>query len=650
MPRIVYWVAGLLGIAQLIGIILILLTPPDSTNTSVVRFDQASRCMEIPLLNPINSEGIAAMLDHPIVTQDNCWQPVTLPKNNSVQDAKVDLLHGYLVRTWYRVQYQVPSDWPVTKPLMVYVPRIIANAWQIRIAGQVLTDNRVDWRSTWNRPVSASFFSLPEQRGKTIDIEIGVIASKAEGFSISRITTGDPSAISRAKAFRDYLQVIMPQASGAVMLLLSMFFLSFWFARRSEKEYLFLAFASLAFAVMNTRFTFTMTYDADLDFWYNALMQDIPVPWLHCLTFLFLARMFNFSYPWLEKLLWLEVIIMSLISLLPISLQYDLSILKNTFGLLIVVVSDFLIILQAIVNKIFTLRIIAVLQVFGIIAGFHDLALSMNLINPEQIYLAPYSMLASLAGYLFTIQRRYVNAINSQEQLNVDLARRLVEREELTQRLTESEAELRTQQNRLLALERSQTLAEERQRLMHDMHDGLGSSLLTTLAAIEKDNLPQEAVADALRVCIEDLRLVIDSLDPVAHDLVTLLATIRYRLGQRLDAAGLELLWEIGDLPPLPWMEPPDALNVLRLVQEALVNVLKHAKATSIRVATRNLGHHVEIQIEDNGCGFDPKTITPGRGMHSQTRRTERLGGELQIESTPGRGTLLHLQLPISKA
>jgi signal transduction histidine kinase len=174
--------------------------------------------------------------------------------------------------------------------------------------------------------------------------------------------------------------------------------------------------------------------------------------------------------------------------------------------------------------------------------------------------------------------------------------------------------------------------------------------LLTTLAAIEKDNLPQAAVADALRVCIEDLRLVIDSLEPVAHDLVTLLATIRYRLGQRLDAAGLELLWEIGDLPPLPWMEPPDALNVLRLVQEALVNVLKHAKATSVRVATRNLGHHVEIHIEDNGCGFDPKTITPGRGMHSQTRRTERLGGELQIESTPGRGTLLHLQLPINKA
>ena len=263
--------------------------------------------------------------------------------------------------------------------------------------------------------------------------------------------------------------------------------------------------------------------------------------------------------------------------------------------------------------------------------------------------LGPYTVLVQFASFLYAIQRRYAAAINDQEKLNIDLAQRLTEREALTQRLTTSEAELRAQQNRLLALERSQTLSEERQRLMHDMHDGLGSSLLTTLAAIEKDNMPQEAVADALRACIEDLRLVIDSLEPVAHDLVTLLATIRYRLGQRLDAAGLELRWEIDDLPPLPWLEPPDALNVLRLVQEALVNVLKHANATFVRVATRDLGEQVEIQIQDDGCGFDKNTVTPGRGLHSQVSRTERLGGNLHVESKPGCGTLLRLLLPVRK-
>jgi len=192
-------------------------------------------------------------------------------------------------------------------------------------------------------------------------------------------------------------------------------------------------------------------------------------------------------------------------------------------------------------------------------------------------------------------------------------------------------------------------LAKERERLMHDMHDGMGSSLLTTLAAIEKENMPQEAVADALRACIEDLRLVIDSLEPTAHDLVTLLATIRYRLGQRLQSEKLKLIWEIDDLPELPWLEPPDALNVLRLLQEALVNVLKHANATCVRVATRNLGRQVEILVEDNGCGYDLKTIKPGRGLPSQAKRVERLGGELKTVSTLGIGTRHTLLLPINK-
>lgn len=208
--------------------------------------------------------------------------------------------------------------------------------------------------------------------------------------------------------------------------------------------------------------------------------------------------------------------------------------------------------------------------------------------------------------------------------------------------------QLHMHQQQLLKFERENALLLERQRLMHDMHDGLGSVLLSTLAAIEQRHMPQEAVAEALRSCVEDLRLVIDSLEPMEHDLVTLLATIRYRLGQRLDAAGLALEWDIHDLPPLPWLESPESLHVLRLVQEALTNVLKHAQASRVRVATRNLGNKVEIHIEDDGCGFDPDAVTPGRGLRSQNRRAERLGGELQIDSAPDRGTSLRLQLPVN--
>lgn len=649
MPKIVFWLAGIIGFAQLFGVFLFLI-PSSSTPDKVMRFEQASRCIEKPNLAPLNSNGIAATMDQPSNTAENCWQIVALPENNPIQEVQVDLNHPKLVRTWYRVLFRVPDDWPSTKPLIVYVPRIIANAWQIKIEGKPIADNRFEWRSTWNRPVSVNFFVNQFQLGRTLTIDIGVTASFAEGFSIARISVGDATVLQSQKVFREYLQVIVPQAMSAVMLLLGLFFFSFSLSRRAETEYLYLAFGSLAFMVFNLRYVLILPDNLGTGIWLNTFMLDSPTPWINCFVYFFIARFAHISYPWLERILWLQAIISSLLTLSPISLYYDISLLKGMMGLLPSMVGNVIIIWKAIITKNIELRIIAILLIFGIYDGFHDLALNLNLINPESLHIGPFAILIEFAVFLYAIQRRYAAAINEQEKLNIDLAQRLIEREALTQRLTTSEAELRAQQNRLLALERSQTLSEERQRLMHDMHDGLGSSLLTTLAAIEKDNLPQEAVADALRVCIEDLRLVIDSLEPVAHDLVTLLATIRYRLGQRLDAAGLELRWEIDDLPPLPWLEPPDALNVLRLMQEALVNVLKHANASYVRVATRDLGEQVEIQIQDNGCGFDKNTVTPGRGLHSQATRAERLDGRLEVNSAPGHGTFLRLHLPVRKA
>lgn len=648
MTKLLIWLAGIIGVCQLLGLVY-LLSPPNPSTDRGVRFEYASRCEEKPSANPLNGEGIANILDQPMPDRKDCWQQVTLPDLHPVQDIKLDLNDPQLVRTWYRVRYLPPKHWPIAKPLMVFVPRTIANAWQIRIAGQPIADNRFDWRSTWNHPVSARFFLTNGQLGHPVDVDVGVIASIAEGVSIGRISVGDANTIGRQKAIREYMQVIMPQAVSAVLLLMGFFFLSFWLARRSETEYLYLAFASLAFAIFNLKYALTQPEDPASDYWFNVFILDSPTPWIHSLEYLFISRFAKFSFPWMEKLLWSYIILFNLITFSPISLQYDLSLIKGVIGFSIANIGHAIVVWQAVVSRNFELRIIAVVLVFGILFGFHDLGLHLNLINPEGLYIGPYSGLALSACFVYVIQRRYAAAIASQEQLNLVLANRLSELENLTRLLTKSEMELRTQQSRLLEFERTQTLIEERQRLMHDMHDGLGSSLLTTLAAIEKNTMPQQAVAEALRACIDDLRLVIDSLEPTANDLATLLGTIRYRLGQRLTKAGLELQWEINDLPPLPWLEPPDALNVLRLMQEALVNVLKHANASSIRVSTRDLGDSVEIQIDDNGCGYDPTTVTLGRGMPSQAKRAERLGGVLKTESIVGRGTSIRLILPVQK-
>jgi signal transduction histidine kinase len=208
--------------------------------------------------------------------------------------------------------------------------------------------------------------------------------------------------------------------------------------------------------------------------------------------------------------------------------------------------------------------------------------------------------------------------------------------------------ELRRQQQRLVEVERERSVLLERQRLMRDMHDGMGSALLASLAVVEQGQLDAKGVAALLRECVDDLRLVIDSLEPMGHDLATLLATLRYRLGGHLEASGITLDWQVQDLPALTWMGPTEALQVMRIVQEVLANVIKHAQAKRVGVTASLVGDHVEVCISDDGAGFDTSAASTGRGQRFLAQRSVALGGDLQVVSRPGSGTLVRLRLPLA--
>jgi signal transduction histidine kinase len=210
-------------------------------------------------------------------------------------------------------------------------------------------------------------------------------------------------------------------------------------------------------------------------------------------------------------------------------------------------------------------------------------------------------------------------------------------------------AELSRHQKRLVEVENERTLLLERQRLMRDMHDGLGSTLISSLVAVERGLIAHSDVAELLRDCVDDLRAVIDSLEPVEHDLVALLAMLRYRLGRRLDAAGIALDWHMGDIPTLGWLGPSEALHVMRAVQETLANVVKHAHATRVRVSADHDNGMVQVCIADDGCGFDTHESFAGRGLRQLSQRALHLGGKVDIQSHPGSGTSIILRIPVDR-
>jgi signal transduction histidine kinase len=201
----------------------------------------------------------------------------------------------------------------------------------------------------------------------------------------------------------------------------------------------------------------------------------------------------------------------------------------------------------------------------------------------------------------------------------------------------------------MTALQRRNAVSEERERLMRDMHDGVGSQLMATLNAFERGQLPSAQVGELLRECIEDLRLVIDSLDAGEHTLAAALANLRYRIEPRLAAAGLGLVWDV-DAMAGSRLAPGAVLHVLRVVQEALNNALKHAQATrlSVRAIDEPSTGTFRVEVSDDGVGGLPTTrtgaATTGRGLDNMRQRARSLGGELELVAQT-RGTSVRLRV-----
>lgn len=128
-------------------------------------------------------------------------------------------------------------------------------------------------------------------------------------------------------------------------------------------------------------------------------------------------------------------------------------------------------------------------------------------------------------------------------------------------------------------------------------------------------------VAQVLKECIDDLKISIDSLEPVDADLLALLAGLRFRLEQRLGEAGIALALAHQRSPDLPWLDARTPCMYC-ILQEVLTNIIKHSGATAITVSTAEAARGtdpgvpgVQVCVHDNGRPFAPlDTLPPAAG------------------------------------
>ena len=191
---------------------------------------------------------------------------------------------------------------------------------------------------------------------------------------------------------------------------------------------------------------------------------------------------------------------------------------------------------------------------------------------------------------------------------------------------------------------------QERLQLARDLHDGLGGSLVRSLALVERarDPLSNDRMLSLLKTLRDDLRQVIDqesSHDGAAPETPTQwIAPLRHRYTRILDELGIDTKWCV----PAQWTVKPTALQCLaliRILEEALSNVIKHSQARTVCVeCSQSLDGVMRVCATDNGVGFDVDTAAQagqGIGMRSMLARALRVGGTLSVESIPGCTTLV---------
>lgn len=370
----------------------------------------------------------------------------------------------------------------------------------------------------------------------------------------------------------------------------------------------------------------------------------VALAWALVLTFHFTWRLFGLSHPGLTRLL-VGYALATSVAAVPVWPWAPAGLLLPACLLDLLAATALLaqVSTHAWRRRVPDLRLLAAMWWLALAFALHDLLQLAGMITPDAMWLLPYAALPLFGTFMQALQSRYRHAMAQVEQARAALETRLGERQGL----------LDAGWQQLRAAERQQAVLRERQRLMRDMHDGVGSALMSTLVLVEQGRLDMRGVAELLRECMDDIRLVIDSMEPVDHDLIALLASLRYRLGRRVELAGVRLAWQVGDVPRLDWMDAGSALQILRIVQESLTNVLKHARARSVSLATRlhddGERRWVRVTIVDDGCGFNlagQEGDPPGRGLRNLRSRARALNGRLTLRSCPG-CTEVTLDLPV---
>lgn len=184
---------------------------------------------------------------------------------------------------------------------------------------------------------------------------------------------------------------------------------------------------------------------------------------------------------------------------------------------------------------------------------------------------------------------------------------------------------------------------QERKRIYDDLHDDVGSALLTLLHRVP------DSERQLVREILQDLRAILAHDRGIEGSLLEVLALLRDEIEQRLLTRAITLDWRQSDTLPDPALDRAQAMHLFRIGREAVTNAIRHANPSRVRIIVRQVDTDLIFEVTDDGH-FDPSRIGDGRGTRSMRTRADELHGDIHWQQGTLGGTKVHLRFPLPAA
>lgn len=474
-------------------------------------------------------------------------------------------------------------------------------------------------KNTWNIPFLIPLSKL--QLTNSTYIRVAIYALAGNHVTLEPLFVDEYEKLTLRYTLTKLFQVDITFAITIGALCLALVSLFLWIASRGEKQYLFGALT--AFTLICANFNFFVTQPpVDQKIW--QVLAHTSLDWFGVFVVLWMAVLHGIKHP-LLRWLWIWGAASTVVNIaLPI--KYILP----TVELLHIVSIALFVSVFILANRIgnadeLEKRLIVVTGIIGTLFCVFDLLIQFGVVYvtgaPRAV---PFMFFSLLLANHISLLRRFVHTYRAARRSN----------EELAEVVARKEQELNKQFHQLAHLKAQQARTTERQHIFREIHDGMGGHLVSAMALTRKDP-NNEALLAALKSAHDDMRLLIDGGAFGGSDIGETLGQLRPRLQPIVESANMRLHWNIDVSAQTPELSIQQRMHIVRIIQECVTNVIKHANATAISIAKKVTDDCITIVVSDDGTGLSDDTdrFNAGNGLVNMRQRAAEIGGTFSLTS-----------------